>query len=97
MTILIPWLATFAFGVCVFLVGRHLQRKEKEERERRKVTELAWKAGSSQALASIVGVLAGAGAEIPNLSPGPSSPLGKMGPSGGSLREQQGRGTELLH
>ena len=30
MSVVVPWLATFAFGVGVFLVGLYLQRKEQE-------------------------------------------------------------------
>jgi hypothetical protein len=33
--LIIPWLATFLFGCAVFVVGKILQRQEKEARKRR--------------------------------------------------------------
>ena len=29
----IPWLASFLFGLCIFLVGKYLQKIEKKQRE----------------------------------------------------------------
>jgi hypothetical protein len=41
MSFLLPWFATFAFGIAVFLIGKQLQNNEKKRKLKRKVAEEA--------------------------------------------------------
>ncbi len=44
MNFTVPWLATFAFGFIIFLIGKYLQRGEKKRRLQKKIAEEAAKA-----------------------------------------------------
>jgi len=44
MSFLLPWFATFAFGVAVFLIGKWLQRNEKKRSLKKEIAEEAARA-----------------------------------------------------
>jgi hypothetical protein len=75
MRTVLPWLAAFAFGAVMFLVGKYLQSIEKRKRLERKVLDRAFGASAKPSSVNV---------QAPPL-------FGEMGGYQGKAQEKQGQ------